>query len=905
MSASADEISERRRLSNVTFSSISSDVLLVRIRKMSGEVKEEDISRTPNLKPLPKKSAESEKNIRSKFTATKTNKTSSSKTSQTFRDEPSTSAAKATSDSTPCLKHAAESTPCLKHAAENISRKASNIPSEKIRLCDDCSNSMLSYIFVVQDFLDSLAKEIIGGEPFFCVQCARQEVRNNLAAADEKDGDLPAAQSASRKRPDHKFSSSRKKDVSHDRTSGKKTPWASICQDPKRSEGYQKTVNPLSQGHANQQKQSDFIYPSTSVVQYDVQSQNLSERTERHIIIKQSSSNNETSRENEAPHQGSSSSSVEERTHTSDSITTQSVSHNDQASSVSQTEVSARTDESASQSYVSSSIQLSTVLQQTKEHSEDKTAFRRPLERQQPNYQIHIPVSRNDPRDNDPHNNNVPVKSPSVYSEGVDGIVSTLSNAEREIYDSARNGAGWECLTEPQERLGIIPPGNVITSEAFVTSCRNNAEAIGCLVVGTSLLLCRTSRTLCVLVSDGVSTAFRSALSTVFQVVQYVRSLDSLGTTKLALLEQPELGITFEKLNIWRLVQFSKCVYLNPDTLVIQNCDELFTHEELSAVPDIGWPDCFNSGVFVYSPSVHTFWQLVEFAEKQGSYDGGDQGLLNSYFNSWSSDISKKLSFIYNLMANVSYTYSPAFKQFGRDVKIVQFHGSFKPWHVKFFSKTGQISPSSLVHPTYVQFVHIWINIFRITVLRLLSETIQSYAASQETISAVETLRFFPLPSESEAEFFLTPPSVRLRLVEKKLARSSNLPPPEERRRKSAEFFRYESTEKDLPEVRNVLEVGPSPDDPAEESKSDRTESQLPTPEAKLDESTSEVDDVFKEVKAGEKEKVKDKNVLPGSEVGDYQGMKAWEQGRMDYEGTDRSDNVIKRLQFLMSSKNK
>lgn len=55
---------------------------------------------------------------------------------------------------------------------------------------------------------------------------------------------------------------------------------------------------------------------------------------------------------------------------------------------------------------------------------------------------------------------------------------------------------------------------------------------------------------------------------------------------------------------------------------VIQNCDELFCREELSAVPDIGWPDCFNSGVFVYSPSVHTFWQLLEFAEKQGSYDG-------------------------------------------------------------------------------------------------------------------------------------------------------------------------------------------------------------------------------------------------------------------------------------------
>lgn len=50
--------------------------------------------------------------------------------------------------------------------------------------------------------------------------------------------------------------------------------------------------------------------------------------------------------------------------------------------------------------------------------------------------------------------------------------------------------------------------------------------------------------------------------------------------------------------------------------------DELFDREELSAAPDAGWPDCFNSGVFVYRPSQETYESLLSFATSQGSFDG-------------------------------------------------------------------------------------------------------------------------------------------------------------------------------------------------------------------------------------------------------------------------------------------
>lgn len=118
------------------------------------------------------------------------------------------------------------------------------------------------------------------------------------------------------------------------------------------------------------------------------------------------------------------------------------------------------------------------------------------------------------------------------------------------------------------------------------------------------------------------SFSFRERLSQVWDELINVEELDSGDAEHLAILTRPELGVTFSKLNAWRLTQYSKCVFLDADTLVLQNIDELFEREELSAAPDIGWPDCFNSGVFVYEPSLETFYKLMELARQEGSFDG-------------------------------------------------------------------------------------------------------------------------------------------------------------------------------------------------------------------------------------------------------------------------------------------
>jgi len=90
--------------------------------------------------------------------------------------------------------------------------------------------------------------------------------------------------------------------------------------------------------------------------------------------------------------------------------------------------------------------------------------------------------------------------------------------------------------------------------------------------------------------------------------------------------------------------------------------------------------------MFVFVPSLDTYGQLLHQAEVSGSFDGGDQGILNTFFPKW-----HRVSFIYNMVASVTYTYLPAFKQFGGNAKLVHFLGAMKPWQHRYDSNSGTV----------------------------------------------------------------------------------------------------------------------------------------------------------------------------------------------------------------------
>eukprot|EP00918_Siedleckia_nematoides_P018783 GHVU01040118.1.p1 GENE.GHVU01040118.1~~GHVU01040118.1.p1 ORF type:complete len:353 (-),score=42.65 GHVU01040118.1:1834-2892(-) len=252
----------------------------------------------------------------------------------------------------------------------------------------------------------------------------------------------------------------------------------------------------------------------------------------------------------------------------------------------------------------------------------------------------------------------------------------------------------------------------VVEDEAFVTLATNDTYALGALVLSHSLHKVGTTRKLAIMITPGVSPPMREQLKGAYDVVCEVNVLDSQDTANLALLTRPDLGVTFTKLHCWRLTQFNKCVFMDADTLVMQNIDDLFLRDEISAAPDAGWPDCFNSGVFVFVPSETTYESLMQFALSQGSFDGGDQGLLNLYFQDWATkDIKHHLPFVYNVVSQAFYSYKPAFKQYGKNIKVAHFIGAVKPWHHVYNTATGQVEPQEESGHN-IDFLQLWWSIF-------------------------------------------------------------------------------------------------------------------------------------------------------------------------------------------------
>ncbi|KAI9016405.1 nucleotide-diphospho-sugar transferase [Phycomyces nitens] len=242
--------------------------------------------------------------------------------------------------------------------------------------------------------------------------------------------------------------------------------------------------------------------------------------------------------------------------------------------------------------------------------------------------------------------------------------------------------------------------------EAFVTLVATDSYCPGALVLAHRLRDLNTTRTIVCLVTPEVSQNACLELAKVCNVV-HVNTLRSNDDANLRLLGRPELDITFTKLHVWRLTQYQKIVFLDADTLPLRNVDELFDWPAFSAAPDAGWPDCFNSGVFVAKPSEAVYSDLVQLASQRGSFDGGDQGLLNTYFSEWSTSPEHRLPFIYNTTPTAQYSYAPAHVQYRHSIAISHFIGQDKPWKWQMFAD-GKVFPRGNAWPGLCELVQCW-----------------------------------------------------------------------------------------------------------------------------------------------------------------------------------------------------
>ncbi|KAJ5084593.1 hypothetical protein NUU61_009172 [Penicillium alfredii] len=177
---------------------------------------------------------------------------------------------------------------------------------------------------------------------------------------------------------------------------------------------------------------------------------------------------------------------------------------------------------------------------------------------------------------------------------------------------------------------------------------------------------------------DTLQSATIGELRTVYDELVPVCSIVNGTPANLWLMERPDLIATFTKVELWRLTQYSRIVYIDCDVVALRAPDELLSLEtDFAAAPDVGWPDCFNSGVMVFRPNLQDYYALKALAERGISFDGADQGLLNMHFRNW-----HRLSFTYNCTPSANYQYIPAYRHFQSTISLIHFIGSQKPWNL-------------------------------------------------------------------------------------------------------------------------------------------------------------------------------------------------------------------------------
>lgn len=178
----------------------------------------------------------------------------------------------------------------------------------------------------------------------------------------------------------------------------------------------------------------------------------------------------------------------------------------------------------------------------------------------------------------------------------------------------------------------------------------------------------------------------------------------------------PHWNNTFDKFNLFDLVDYDKIVYLDSDIYVNQNIDELFDKPNMSAVAagksypgNESWRE-LNSGIMVIEPESGVKEELVqkmhEIAVRKKSIRKaispsnkrffssraklsyikskiikmiqgiGDQDVLEEYFH-WKDRPELQLDEKYNVFANYSDYYA---QDLDKDLLCIHFIGAKKPW---------------------------------------------------------------------------------------------------------------------------------------------------------------------------------------------------------------------------------
>jgi len=220
---------------------------------------------------------------------------------------------------------------------------------------------------------------------------------------------------------------------------------------------------------------------------------------------------------------------------------------------------------------------------------------------------------------------------------------------------------------------------------AYVTTiCNGDGYVPGVEALGKSLKASGTKIPMVAMTTADVSEKARASLTREGWIIRPVEHIANPNRETQQLF--PRFANAYTKLRSWDLAEYDKVVMLDADTIVLQNVDDLFERPDFSAAPDFLLPDRFNSGVMVIEPNAERFHRMIEALSHNPSYDGGDQGFLNTFFPDWyAMPVAHRLPVGYNLFHFI-YQFlmgHPSLRdRLEREAKIVHYAVQ-KPWRAK------------------------------------------------------------------------------------------------------------------------------------------------------------------------------------------------------------------------------
>ncbi|GMH36727.1 hypothetical protein BSKO_04600 [Bryopsis sp. KO-2023] len=234
------------------------------------------------------------------------------------------------------------------------------------------------------------------------------------------------------------------------------------------------------------------------------------------------------------------------------------------------------------------------------------------------------------------------------------------------------------------------------SKEAYVTLLYGESFVLGVRVLGQSIRDTQTTRDLVLIVTGKISTASLRTLQMDGWRVKLVDEIANPGKGPQKTGFPDKFSSVYTKLSIFNLVEYTKAVYLDADTIMTHNSDALFKCPGFCAA--MRHSERLNSGVMVVSPSHELYEDMVSKITTLPSYTGGDQGFLNEYFHDFMNgpvfDPSKeykgdeaklktmRLPTKYNADIGLYVINSNRWMIPEEDIRVVHFTlGPIKPWH--------------------------------------------------------------------------------------------------------------------------------------------------------------------------------------------------------------------------------